>query len=171
MAEKSKSNKLVVIVIILLVLILAAAGVVIVMLAKGGDDTSSPGFTFEYGIGFEGNAVVLTSGEAAVTQPDGLGITLQPVATSSDGINFSCKIGNPLSNKYDMYVALYEDFDSEDPIYLSGLFHPGEGLTTFNTNTKVPSGNYETILVITLVEEDHKTLVRQSNVFLNLVVS
>lgn len=172
MAEnEKKKNKFVPILITILALIIVAAGVVILLLLKKqGEGGNSLNYTSENGIGFEGTAVVLTSGEAAVEQPAGVGITMSTTATSTDGINFNCKIGNPLTNAYDMYVAIYADLE-EEPIYLSGLFHPGEGLTSFKTNTKVPSGTYEVVLCLTLVEEDHKTLARQSNVSLHLIVS
>lgn len=172
MAEKEKKeNVLVPILIIVLVVIIAAATVIILkLLNKEGDGGNSLNYTSENGIGFEGTAVVLTSGEAAVEQPAGVGVTMSTTATSTDGINFNCKIGNPLANKYDMYVAIYNDL-AEEPIYLSGLFSPGQGITSFKTNTKVPSGIYDVVLCLTLVEEDHKTLARQSNVSLHLIVS
>lgn len=170
--EKKKNKLLVPILITVLALIIVAAGVVILLLLKKqGEGGNSLNYTSENGIGYEGNAVVLTSGEAAIEQPEGIAITMQPIATSSDGINFECVIGNPLYNKYDMYVALYDEDNDEEPLYLSGLIRPGEGLTMFSLKNALTPGNHEMVLVLTLVEEDHKTLIRQSDVFLTLRVS
>lgn len=171
MAEKSKSNKLVVIVIILLVLILAAAGVVIVMLAKGGnDDTPSQGFTSETGIGYEMNAEVITTGDVAVSQPEGIGIRYNTLAQSSDGWNFTCEIGNSTANAKDIYIDIYWDDSYEEELYLSGLLRPGQGIKSFKTSRQIPSGYHDVVLVPTLVEDDHKTLLGQSAVVLTLFV-
>lgn len=171
MAEKSKSNKsLIVIVIILLVLLLAAAGVVIVILANGESGTPSTTFTSENGIGYELNATVLTSGEIAFSQPEGVAIKFNTAAKSTDGYNFTCKIGNSLANTLDMYVDIYWDASYEDELYLSGLMRPGEGITTFKSNREIPKGTHEVVLVPTLMEDDHKTIHAQSAVALYLIV-
>lgn len=171
MAEKSKSNKsLIVIVIILLVLLLAAAGVVIVLLAKGEPGTPSTTFTSEYGIGYELNAEVITSGDVAFSQPDGVAVRFNTAARSSDGYNFTCEIANSRANTLDMYIDIYWDASYEDELYLSGLMRPGEGITTFKTNRQIPSGTYDVVLVPTLMEDDHKTIHAQSAVALTLVV-
>lgn len=170
MAEKSKSNKLVVIVIILLVLLLAAAGVVVVLLAKGDENTSSLDYTSTDGIGYEINAVVITSGDVAVSQPEGVGIRFNTAARSSDGWTFTCEIGNSTANQKDIYIDIYWDDSFEDELYLSGLMRPGQGITSFKTNRQIPSGVHEVVLVPTLVEDDHKTLIGQSAVVLTLFV-
>ena len=172
MAEKQKSNKLIVVVIILMVILLAAAGVIIVMLAKGGDNTSSEIYNSETGFGYELNAEVLTSGDKAFSQTEGVAIKFKTVARSADGINFSCQIGNSTANALDMYIDIYEntDFSEEGRIYVSGLMRPGEGITSFKALKQMPSGNYDVVLIPTLIEDDHKTIHAQSSVALTLMV-
>lgn len=172
MAEEKKKNKaLVPILIIVLVLVIVAAGVVILkLLNKEDESANSLNYTSENGIGYELNAVVLTSGDIAVSQPDGVAIRFKPIARSADGENFSCEIANSFANKLDIYIDIYTDASYEDEIYLSGLLRPGEGITSFKTNRKMSSGTYDVVLVPTTVEDDHKTIAAQSAVYLTLVV-
>lgn len=171
MAEKQKGSKLIVIVIILMVVLLAAAGVIIALLVKGGgNETSSEIYTSERGFGYEVTASVITSGDVAFSQPEGVGVRYKPVAVSTDGWNFECEIGSSLANKLDMYIDMYSDIQAQDQIYVSGLMRPGEGITSFTAKHEMPKGQYDVVLVLTLVEDDHKTLHAQSVVALTLSV-
>ncbi|MDE6728057.1 MAG: hypothetical protein K2J80_09000 [Oscillospiraceae bacterium] len=172
MAEsEKKKNVLVPILIIILIVVVVAGGVVILkLLNKEEGDERSLNYTSGNGIGYEMNAVVLTSGDIAVSQPDGVAIKFKPIAKSEDGVNFSCEIANSLANKLDIYIDIYLDASYEDEIYLSGLLRPGEGITSFKTNRKMSSGTYDVVLVPTTVEDDHKTIAAQSAVYLTLVV-
>ncbi len=170
MAEKNKSNKLVSILIILIALLVVGAGVVIALLVTGrNDETSSENSTSQGGIiGYEVNASVITSGDVAFSQPEGVAVRFKPVASSTDGINFECEIGNSLANTLDMYIDMYTS--EGEQIYISGLMKPGEGITSFKTNQQMPQGSYDVTLVLTLVEDDHSTLHAQSMVALTLMV-
>lgn len=170
MAEKQKSNKLIVVVIILMVVLLGAAGVIITLLVMGGDNTSSVIYDSETGFHYDVTASILTSGEVAVSQPDAVNVRFNPLATSNDGVNFRCEIGNSLANSLDMMVYIYFDMVDQEHIYTSGLMRPGEGITTFTADHKIPSGSYDVVLLPTLVEDDHKTIHSQSSVYLTLVV-
>lgn len=172
MAEKEKKkNVFVPILIIILVVVIAAAAVVILkLLNKDGDTESGLNYTSENGIGYEMNAVILTSGDIAVSQPDGVALRFNPIARSTDGENFTCEIANSLANKLDIYLDIYFDANYEDEIYLSGLLRPGEGITSFKTKRVMPKGTYDVVLVPTTVEDDHKTITGQSSVYLTLIV-
>lgn len=173
MAEKNKS-KLAPILIILMLALLIAAGVIIALLISGKDsgnsDDSSLNFTPGSGIGYEINASVITSGDIAFSQPEGVAVRFKPLAISNDGINFDCEIGNSLANKLDMYIDIYSDVAATDQLYISGLMRPGEGITSFKARHEMPKGNYDVVLVLTLVEDDHSTLHAQSIVALTLNV-
>lgn len=174
MAEKEKKkNVLVPILIIVLIVVVAAAAVVIIkLLGKENGGESGPNYTSENGIGYEINAQVYTSGDIAYSQPEGVAVRFKTVATSSDGTNFACEIGNSTANKLDMYIDLYDDIamETENEIYLSGLLRPGEQITSFKTSRQMPKGSYDIVLVVTLVEDDHKTIHAQSSVALTLIV-
>lgn len=171
MAEKKKNKALVPILIVILIVVIAAAAVIIIkLLNKEDDGGNSLNYTSEAGIGYELNATVLTSGDIAVSQPDGVAIRFVPMARSEDGENFVCEIANSYANALDMYIDIYLDANYEEEIYLSGLMRPGEGITSFKTNRVMSKGTYDVVLVATTVEDDHKTLVGQSAVALTLVV-
>lgn len=174
MAEKEKKkNVLVPILIIVLVLVIAAAAVIIVKLLGREDESTSLNWTSENGIGYEVNAKVYTSGDIAYSQPEGVAIRFKTVATSDNGTDFACEIGNSTANMLDMYIDIYDDIamEPENEIYLSGLMRPGEQITSFKTNRQMPKGSYDVVLVTTLVEEDHKTIHAQSSVALTLIVN
>lgn len=171
MAEKEKKkNVLVPILIVVLIVVIVAAAVIVLKLLNKEDDTTSLNYTSENGIGYELNATVLTSGDVAVSQPEGVAIRFKPAASSTDGENFACEIANSYANKLDMYIDIYLDASYEDEIYLSGLMRPGEGITSFKTNRVMSKGTYDVVLVATTVEDDHKTLRGQTSVALTLIV-
>jgi hypothetical protein len=92
-------------------------------------------------------------------------------AYSSDGINFTCSVGNAIENKYDMYINIYTDDTLEDEILLTGLIPPGTGIESFESEIQLDPGDYETVMVLTQVSDDHTAIVGQLSVVLNLVVS
>lgn len=173
-SEKKKSKLVPILIIILIVVIAAATFVIVKLLDKQNGGESGLNYTSENGIGYEINAQVLTSDvEFATSQGDGIAVKYKPSAISSDGYEFDCSIGNSNGNKLDMYLAIYEsdqDLNEQEPVYLSGLLRPGEGITHFKTNRKMPSGSYDVVLAFTLVEDDHKTLHGQSLVYLTFRV-
>lgn len=169
-SEKKKNVLVPILIIILIVVIVAAAVVILKLLNKEEGDERSLNYTSENGIGYELNATVLTSGDVALSQPDGVGVSFYTAAKSTDGINFECEIGNSLANKLDMYIDIYLDASYEDEIYLSGLLRPGEGIKSFKSKFQLAPGAYDVVLVLTLVEDDHKTINGQSAVSLTMIV-
>ena len=168
--EKKKNKALVPILLIILIVVIVAAAVVIIKLLTKEDDKPDTASGNWIGIGYEQNATILTSGEIAFSQPEGIGIRFNPLATSADGENFNCEIANSYANTLDMYIDIYTDGTYEEEIYISGLMRPGEGITYFKTNRVMSKGTYDVVLVLTLVEDDHKTIHSQSNVALTLYV-
>lgn len=91
-------------------------------------------------------------------------------AMSDDGIHFNCSINNAVENNYDMYINIYKDDTCQEQLLLTGLIPPGAGIRSFESEIQLDPGNYEALLVLTQVEDDHATLHAQLSVVLNLVV-
>lgn len=167
--EKKKNKALVPILLIILIVVIVAVGIIVIKLLTKEDDKPTTSGNW-IGIGYEQNATILTSGEIAYSQPEGIAVRFNPLAVSADGENFECEIANSYGNTLDMYLDIYVDLVDMEEIYLSGLMRPGEGITHFKTNRVMPKGTYDVVLVLTLVEDDHQTIHSQSNVALTLYV-
>ena len=99
-----------------------------------------------------------------------VGVQYSNNAISTDGIHFSCKLQNPIRNGYDMYMNIFKDEDMTEQILLTGLIPAGSGIEEFESEIPLEPGEYKSVLVMTLVEDDHSTLHAQTKVFLNLYV-
>lgn len=179
--EKKSSNKRIIIVLIIVIVLLLAGGITAFALInanadKPGEVTNSAGGKQ---IPLEVNAGVLNPdqlkdwNESALkeAQDTQIPVSFSPIATSTDGENFSCEIGNPPGAKYYMYLDIYSDTKLEEEVYLSGLLEPGKGITSFKTNRPFPKGETDTVLVLTTVQDDMQTIVAQTMVVLTLQVS
>lgn len=95
-------------------------------------------------------------------------------ARSTDGINFTCKLGNDESNRYDLYFDLYADAALTDQIYLSGLLRPGTALDNITLNHALPKGT-NTVYVgfnqVDVDEEGNQSLLSQTLVTVDFIVS
>ncbi len=179
MAEEKQSSKKTLIIILMIVIILLLAGGItafVLMKADKEPTESTPGGKQ---IPLDVNAGVLSPdqlkdwNESALqeAQDTQIPVSFAPNATSSDGTNFLCEIGNPPGAKYYMYLDLYSDTTLTEEVYLSGLLEPGKGITSFTTNRPFPKGETDAVLVLTTVKDDQQTLVAQTMVVLTLQVS
>lgn len=175
--EKKSSNKTVIIILIIVIILLLAGGATFFILnANKSPESESTGGKQ---IPLEINAGVLSPdklkewNESALQEMEDNQIPMiySPTATSTDGVNFECEIGNPAGAKYYMYLDLYSDTSLEEEIYLSGLLEPGKGITSFSTSKTFPQGETDTVLVFTTVQDDQKTIVAQTMVYLTLQVN
>jgi len=103
---------------------------------------------------------------------EGIAIEYQGQAFSQDGENFTCYIGNPDANDYDMFIAIYADENGHmgEELYLSGLAKPGTAFENFKTEKKLEKGTHLAYLLFTQVESDLKTMHGQTTVTIELVV-
>lgn len=117
-------------------------------------------------IGYASEATVLldqTSLQAAMDEAmqnakDGnIGLYYQNDATSKDGIEFDCFIGNSSSNIYDMFLTIYTDAELTDQIFLSGLVPPGSGFEHITLEHELEPGVHEVYVALTLVDTDEDT--------------
>ncbi len=178
--EKKSSNKTLIIVLIIVIILLLAGGITAFVLMKADKPDDGQGKLTPGGqIPMEITAGVLDpdtlekwNEEALKEAKDNqIPISYSPTANSVDGKNFACVIGNPEGAPHYFYVDMYSDTTLEEEIYLSGLIEPGRGLTSFTTNKTFPQGETDIVLVITTVEDDMKTIIAQTMVYLTLVVS
>lgn len=179
--KKSSNNKIIIILLIIVILLLIGGGVTAFVLLNANHPDDEPSTTSG------GGKVIPLEVTAGVLSPDQLKdwnekalqeakdtqipVSFAPNATSTDGVNFLCQIGNPPGAKHYMYLDIYADTSLEEEVYLSGLLEPGKGITSFSTNRTFPKGETEVVLVFTTVQDDMQTLVAQTMVVLTLQVS
>ncbi len=175
--EKKSSNKTVIIILIIVIILLLAGGATFFILNANNKPSESES-TGGKQIPLEVNAGVVSPdkvkewNEQAIKemQDNEIPMIFSPTATSTDGVNFECEIGNPPGAKYYMYLDLYSDVSLEEEVYLSGLLEPGKGITSFSTSKTFPKGETDAVLVFTTVRDDQKTIVAQTMVYLTLQV-
>ncbi|MDE6732367.1 MAG: hypothetical protein K2J77_05770, partial [Oscillospiraceae bacterium] len=111
--EKKSSNKtLIIILIIIIVLLLVGGAVFFILHSKSGEGGESTGGNQ---IPLEMNAGVLSPDKLkdwnesvlAEMEDNQVPIIYAPNATSADGENFLCEIGNPAGAKYYIYLDMY----------------------------------------------------------------
>lgn len=175
--KKSSKNKIVIILLVILVLLLIGGGVTAFVLFRGGNEPSSSGagLTPDGQIPYEAGGYVgmLTSAtlDDLFNQDDNMiPLHFSNTALSDDGETFVCILGNPNGAKYDMYFDIYTDISLNEQIYISGLLAPGTQLEGFKSKKIYPAGQHDAILVLTTVDEDHRTIVAQQSVVLTLEV-
>ena len=169
---KKSPSKLVVILLIA-VIVLVVGGIVtalLLLLNRGGDtEDGEP----ERTIGYQEGYIILDEKDAEdiLLAPEGMmDLNYKNIAESIDGVNFVCEINNSPGNKYDMYFDLYQDATFKQRLLLTGLMPPGTGLQTFKSDIPLENGEYEAVLVMTQVDDDHKTIVGQASVIIYLIV-
>lgn len=182
--EKKKNNKFIIIIIILIAAIVALAAAVLIILTE--DERTPP--PVEPPVNHMVNGKIEYDNAAIALDPDQLqkevdelfqkvedgyiSLSHKNVAVSSDGKHFECYILNNIDNKYDMYFNIYKDYDAKEQLLLTGLIPPGSGIDHFTSEIELETGQYQALLVITQVEDDHETLHGdQLFLALNLIVS
>lgn len=159
--ENKKSSKaIIILLIIIILLLLIGGGVAVYFLTRESDEPEKIG----------ANGGIIQYDQAAVAfdvqdfdemqkKADEGQMALKYVKTaySSDGVNFTCDVGNSTANKYDMYINIYTDATFEEQILLTGLIPPGSGIKEFQSEIPLDPGIYETVMVLTQVEDDHST--------------
>lgn len=176
---KKSSNKTIVIILIIIIMLLlvggGAAAFVLINNANSGESSDSEALGAG-GIGYETNVGMVKPNEDLAEKlkegtEDRIPLHFSTNAISSDGENFKCVLGNPDGARYDIYFDLYADADCTEQLYLSGLIAPGTQLEGFVSKQKIPEGTHDAVLVVTQVEDDHKTLHLQTMVVLTLNVT
>lgn len=168
MAKKPLKKQVLIVPIILIVLLLTG-GAVFFAVNAGNTAESPESYT---GIRYEPNTTAIKGGSAGSGNGAGNNIPLHFAAgaTSSDGENFACTLGNPHGAAHDIYFDIYADREFTEEIYLSGLVAPGTQIESFKSGKKFPNGTTDVLLVITSVDDDHETLLMQTTVVLTLIV-
>ena len=183
--EKKKNNKFLIIIIILIAAIVALSAVVFIILTEdernpAQPNVSTPNYMVNGKLEYDNAAIVLDEDqlqkevdELFQKVEDGyISLSHKNIAVSNDGQHFECYILNNIDNKYDMYFNIYKDYEAQEQLLLTGLIPPGSGIDHFTSEIKLDPGQYQALLVITQVEDDHETLHGdQLFLALNLIVS
>ncbi len=82
-------------------------------------------------------------------------------ASSSNGTDFTCYLGNSPANEYNAFYALYADAELTDMIFLSDLLRPGEAFQSITLEHALPKGTTVVYCALTLVEDDLETIHNQ----------
>jgi hypothetical protein len=82
----------------------------------------------------------------------GIGLSYRNDAFSTDGINFSCYVGNSTSNQYDAFIQIFADEALQDEVFLSQLLRPGQAFETLTLNHALPLGVTTCVVAFTQVE-------------------
>lgn len=175
MAEEKKSSNNKVIIILIIVIVLLIAGGVTFFILNGKKPAEEGTLTSDGTIPYAANVGMVKENEDLAEKlkegtEDRIPLHFSTAATSKDGENFKCVLGNPQGAQYDMYFDIYADDECTDQIYISGLVAPGSQIEQFKSKKKFPQGTQDVVLVVTTVKEDHKTLHLQTRVALTLVV-
>lgn len=182
MSEKAeKNNKTLIIVIIAAAALIIAGLVTVIVLLLVKDDTApiiddnkpSVGLiNYQEGvIGVDVESFQEKFDQAVrEMQESSIGLVFNNYAVSDDGVSFKCYIGNAEGNTKDMYFNIYKDTSFSEQILLTGLIPPGSGIDTFESEIDLEPGTYEAVLVLTQVDDDHSTILGQTNVQLKLYV-
>jgi hypothetical protein len=186
MAKKKKKKKLrvgrLVLFLVLILVIVALVGAVLYLtLGKKGSGGSSENpteaTTEARVLGYESG--VVTSGDSLQSKVDEMyskaaegyaGLEYQNIITSTDGEHFTCYIANSLTNRYDMFVAIYVGDDLTNELYLSGLIPIGSAMDSFTGEKKLSSGTYNGTIVMTQVESDNATMHAQVSYAVTITV-
>lgn len=169
--EKKPRKPLVLIAAIVLLSLLILGTAASLLLLNSGDTARLPDSGVS-GIRYERNVVEIKGDSGFSQPPDDTRIPLHYAAgaTSRDGVNFKCVLGNPKGAAHDVYFDIYADAECTERIYLSGLVAPGTQLESFKSEKRFPEGNTDVVLVVTKVGDDHETLIAQTAVVLTLIV-
>lgn len=176
-----KNNTLIIAIIVAAVVVVAALVTVIVLLLGREDAPVDPVEKY-----LSGGKILYQEGVIALNQEDiqaafdaarkkteegYITVDFNNWAESNDGKEFICYLGNSAENTYDVYFNMYLDSTLSQQILLTGLIPPGSGIDTFTSEVRLDPGEYEAVLVLTQVEDDHSTIHSQTNLGITLVVN
>lgn len=177
-AEKKKKKTLLIVIIVLAVLIIAGLTTIIVLILNKDDkpiqnnNNNSGLINYQPGvIGVNADDFQEKFDEAVKEMENSsIGLIFNNYAYSDDGVHFKCYLGNSEVNNKDLYFNIYTDLSFSKQVLLTGLIPPGSGIDTFESEIKFEPGTHEAILVLTKVDDDHSTIIGQTNVQLTLYV-
>lgn len=174
--KKSSKKLSLPIIIVICVGVLAIAVVAFLFLSKpkvedNANDNSDNVMTYESDIILDDAESMSDKINAMAKQvADGqIGLELKTMASSANGTDFSCYVGNAAENTYDIYLTITLD-DTNEEVYRSGLIPPGGRIEKFTTTKELDEGNYMATLTYNQVKDDHQTVYSQALVEYELAV-
>ena len=172
--KEKKSSKLVLCIVVIAISCAVIGVLVYFLLFRGntaGQEEKKGGLAYESNVIIDDEDALQDAVDALYEQAkEGqMVLEMQTVASSKDGTNFTCSLGNAKENRYDMFMVLYLD-ETQEEIYRSGLIPLGGKIVEFSINKTLEPGTYEATLVYNQVEDDRETIHAQVNVGLQLLV-
>lgn len=171
---RKRNGIIIAVIVMLMAVIIVVLG--IMLLRSSGRETTEDGERTG-GMAYEAN-VITDDAEALQDAVNRLiekakegqmSLEMQTIASSEDGIHFTCHLANSVKNNYDMFMVLYLD-DTQQEIYRTGLIPIGARIEEFSLQEALEPGTYEATIVYNQVEEDRETIHAQVNVGLTLNV-
>lgn len=160
--KKDLSNKTVIIAAAIIIALLAV--VVVLLLTRpaqtsiGDEGVPKIGYATEATVLLDQDSLQAAMDEAMANARDGnIGLYYRNDATSNDGTNFDCFIGNSSSNLYDMFLTIYADAEMTDQLFLSGLVPPGSGFESITLDHVLDPGVHTVYVALTQVDTDEET--------------
>lgn len=154
------NSKLTIAIVALIVVIIAATAVIVDVTLRGkdpGDAPVSEGLT----IGYATDASVFLDEKSLQAAMDealrnaaerNVALWYQNEAYSTDGVTFTCYIGNSGANLYDMFLTIFADAELTDQVYMSQLIRPGSGFERIKLSHALEPGAHTMYVAATLVE-------------------
>lgn len=181
--QQSKRQSPLVLILIIIIVLLATAAVVLAVGKFGGQQELEPApVSIGEGtpiIGYEEGVTVVDDPDAlqkavdemyAEAAQQGVPVSYQNDAASSDGKKFECYIANPSDSDYDIFLTIFADDQYTDQIYLSGLIPPGSAVREVELDHPLEHGSHRVYVVYTQVEDDHATIHQQVVVTMDFTV-
>ena len=75
-------------------------------------------------------------------------------ATSDNGVDFDCFVGNSSGNMFDAFLAIYADAEMTDQLFLSDLVRPGSAFEKISLDHALEPGMHTVYVAVTLVDTE-----------------
>jgi len=166
--EQQKKRGVTVIILLVLILLVAVVGVAAFVLRSGQSAQSvDPSQDNKLKFATDGITAIDEEGlqkavdEMEEKSKETVGLYYSGSASSSNGTDFTCYLGNSPSNQYNAFYTLYADAELTDLVFLSDLLRPGEAFQSITLEHALPKGTTMVYCALTLVEDDLETIHNQ----------
>ena len=127
-------------------------------------------------IGYAAEGVVVLDEESLrkgiedmMANQDEIALLYKNDASSTDGVNFDCYIGNSALNTTDIYIEIFADSEMTDRIFLSKLLRPGTRFETIALEHPLEPGSHQVYASFTQVDTVDGELTAVGNAVVTLM--
>ena len=155
--KKNAPNKTLIAVVVLIAVVIIAA-VAILGRQEPEDDGLHIKYASDAKVLLDQDSVQAAMDEAMKNAEDGnIGLYYKNDAYSTDGVHFTCFVGNSSANAFDMFLTIYSDAELTDQLYLSELLPPGSGYEEIDLEKALSPGDHTVYVALTQVGTDEDT--------------